>query len=400
LRCLAKLSLMKGYPPEPGEEAMSLVSASASMRRLIGELTLRLPLEVTQSCNEFRCPVDCELQDWEEWSRCTVTCGGGIRERLRPITQHPTPEGNPCELTLESILCNAVPCDEDCVLSEWEEWSTSCTKMCGGGQSTRTKKLVTAERGGGTCATFYDESRFNAKLCNTQPCEYHKTVGTCLAQVDVVLAIDGSGSLGTSGWEAIKAASLKLTRAMGEGSAVGAVLFSGPPNSCKLRICTGRALPWYCDMWWQPYRNARYTPEQCGVNWVSHLTTDTASVVTGLENMNWPAQCTLTSKAIKSAQIEMINSRKGVPSVVIVLTDGFPYSNDHTRDNARDLKESGARLMMVPIGEAVADTATFEEMVSFPATDNLKYVTSFEELTESNKTINSILTDFCTNFVA
>ena len=73
-----------------------------------------------------------------------------------------------------------------------------------------------------------------------------------------------------------------------------------------------------------------------------------AAVVTGLENMNWPAQCTLTSKAIKSAQIEMINSRKGVPSVVIVLTDGFPYSNDHTRDNARDLKESGARLMMVP----------------------------------------------------
>jgi hypothetical protein len=152
-------------------------------------------------------------------------------------------------------------------------------------------------------------------------------------------------------------------------------------------------------MWFQSYATTEYTPEQCGVHWVSHLSTDLPDVISKMEAMTWPAQMTLTSKALKSAQIEMINSRKGVASTVIVLTDGYPYSPQHTMANALELKESGARLMMVPIGSAVADTSVFAEMVSYPVEDNLIYAENMELLVNSNNTVNEVLTSFCTDFI-
>merc|ERR1712217_919635 len=86
-------------------------------------------------------------------------------------------------------------------------------------------------------------------------------------------------------------------------------------------------------------------------------------------------------------------------TVVIVLTDGYPYSAEHTKANALELKESGARLMMVPIGSAVADTTVFAEMVSYPVEDNLIFAENMDILVNSNNTVNEVLTSFCTDFI-
>merc|ERR1719311_1726821 len=42
-----------------------------------------LPLEALKKCNLQPCPVDCKLEAWTGWSKCSAECGGGVQQRLR-----------------------------------------------------------------------------------------------------------------------------------------------------------------------------------------------------------------------------------------------------------------------------------------------------------------------------
>mmetsp|Transcript_54150 Transcript_54150/g.144238 ORF Transcript_54150/g.144238 Transcript_54150/m.144238 type:complete len:611 (+) Transcript_54150:395-2227(+) len=44
------------------------------------------PLRLKTSCNDFECPVQCQLGDWEGWSACSKSCDGGMKRRVRPIS--------------------------------------------------------------------------------------------------------------------------------------------------------------------------------------------------------------------------------------------------------------------------------------------------------------------------
>merc|ERR1719203_1442168 len=49
-----------------------------------------------ESCNEQKCPIHCEVEEWSQWSECTAQCGGGVREKARSILQRPMHGGKPC----------------------------------------------------------------------------------------------------------------------------------------------------------------------------------------------------------------------------------------------------------------------------------------------------------------
>jgi len=80
--------------------------------------------------------VDCELEDWEVWSKCSQDCGPGQRQRVRGIKTFPESEGKACDASLkETDTCKTKDCTlpkcVDCKWGEWGKWG-QCMGKCAG----------------------------------------------------------------------------------------------------------------------------------------------------------------------------------------------------------------------------------------------------------------------------
>lgn len=120
-------------------------------------------------CNTNECPVDGEYSDWEAWTSCSVTCGGGKATRIRTCT-NPPPQfgGKTCSGDAEqNKTCNSFECPIDGIFSEWSSWS-ECSVTCGGGTALRERDCTNpAPRyGGRQCEGPTNET----KICNTDSC--------------------------------------------------------------------------------------------------------------------------------------------------------------------------------------------------------------------------------------
>ena len=182
-----------------------------------------------QACNtHIQCPIDC-TGEWDEWSTCSVPCGGGNQTHAYVVlteAQHggacpnadmvetrdcntaacaPPPElvncngywdvgecshmcapggtrqrvfvvnnseangGAPCSSTAGAVEvqpCNEdVQCPVDCI-GVWRDWAP-CSLSCGGGEQTRSFEISSPASNGGACP---EEDVVQTQSCNTQPC--------------------------------------------------------------------------------------------------------------------------------------------------------------------------------------------------------------------------------------
>jgi len=69
------------------------------------------PTSETEACDNGPCPFDCQLGEWGEWSACSVSCGGGVQTRMRPILVPPQ-FGGTCGPTEEMQACNTQACPQ------------------------------------------------------------------------------------------------------------------------------------------------------------------------------------------------------------------------------------------------------------------------------------------------
>uniref|UniRef100_A0A1I8IRW6 Sema domain-containing protein n=1 Tax=Macrostomum lignano TaxID=282301 RepID=A0A1I8IRW6_9PLAT len=122
------------------------------------------------------CSVDGGWSAWDAWSSCP-TCRASrgrpdTRERTRTCSQpRPAHGGAPCEGPPgQTEVCDVPDCKDvhlpvNGTWSPWSEWS-SCSRLCGGGQSKRVRFCREPVNGGLPCVGDSKEWRD----CNTAPC--------------------------------------------------------------------------------------------------------------------------------------------------------------------------------------------------------------------------------------
>jgi len=338
------------------------------------------PLEMTRKCNEDDCPIDCVVGDWSEWGDCSADCNAGVKQKIRNVLTIPQFGGVACGETSVAESCNMQSCDRDCILSDWAPWS-ACSKECDGGLLARTKTVVEDLVGDGKCAEKDSDKRLEYMPCNEQKCKGNVT---CESMIDVVLLLDGSGSLGENGWEQTKKAAQMFVSALHGGKdnvMLSVILFSGPRTWSQYYSCTGTGSGAPPDL-----------KEDCGIDIVQHLTTDMTATGSKIGALKWPAKSTLTSQALKIAQTELSLGRKLANSVVIVFTDGRPLNTGRTKSVAKELRET-SRLMWVPVGRNVP-LELVKEWASTPKQDNVISVSEFEALSDP-ETMSTIIADMC-----
>ncbi|XP_012928110.1 adhesion G protein-coupled receptor B3 isoform X4 [Heterocephalus glaber] len=104
------------------------------------------------------------VEEWSQWSTCSVTCGQGSQVRTRTCV---SPYGTHCSGPLrESRVCNNTAlCPVHGVWEEWSPWSL-CSFTCGRGQRTRTRSCTPPQYGGRPC----EGPETHHKPCNIALC--------------------------------------------------------------------------------------------------------------------------------------------------------------------------------------------------------------------------------------
>ncbi|XP_039199733.1 thrombospondin type-1 domain-containing protein 7A isoform X1 [Crotalus tigris] len=94
------------------------------------------------------CPSDCKLSEWSNWSRCSKSCGSGVKVRSKWLREKPYNGGRPCpklDHVNQAQVYEVVPCHSDCgqYIGITEPWSVckvtnvDLKENCGVGVQTR-----------------------------------------------------------------------------------------------------------------------------------------------------------------------------------------------------------------------------------------------------------------------
>eukprot|EP00440_Ansanella_granifera_P067406 gb/GFBE01073112.1/.p1 GENE.gb/GFBE01073112.1/~~gb/GFBE01073112.1/.p1 ORF type:complete len:1141 (+),score=216.96 gb/GFBE01073112.1/:1-3423(+) len=161
--------------------------------------------EELSRCNEFECPIDCVWGMWSDWSHCTASCGGGSRQRGRPIAVQNNTLGEACDFGdgIQIEDCATQVCARDCAWSDWSAWA-KCSESCGGGVTTRSRLQQPAVAGGKKCeGASRDEEVCMLRACpkdcvlsdwsSWEPCSASCGNGTTTRHRSLVSDAEGGG---------------------------------------------------------------------------------------------------------------------------------------------------------------------------------------------------------------
>jgi len=276
-------------------------------------------LEKYIRCGQYKCPVDCLMSSWSGWSKCTADCEGGLQSHTREILVKPKNGGEQCNTVEESRPCNTGSCDRNCRLQRWTQW-TPCSVACGGGFQEAFRHVLIPTRGEGKCPRDKSRYRYRKRRCNVHSCNGDEI---CIAKQDLVIAVDGSGSVREKGFKILKKYTKTLLQRyqmqyFGEPAMrIGIVLFGN-----GVILDDGKTV--------SPALNKQ------------KLTGDKAAVEAAVDALPFKKGFTNMAQAFSMAEDMFIKGmRKDAQQSVMLITDGKPSFAFMTNEMVEQLDDKG-----------------------------------------------------------
>jgi hypothetical protein len=323
------------------------------------ECGLRCPaLQRTKKCNQKKCPVDCVMSEWSGWSKCTADCEGGVRSQTRSLIVKPKNGGIACNTAEETEACNTMSCDRDCTLTPWTPWEP-CSVACGTGFQNRAKHVLIPTRGFGKCPKEDGPERAAQQECNTQPCVGDEI---CIANQDLIIAIDGSGSVREDGFAILKNYALDLlSKYHSEYYGAGAMKIG--------LIEFGNGIIMDDGVTVSPAMN------------VHSLSADLTSVKSSVEGMVQKKGFTNMAQAFALAETMYTSAgRKGSQSALMVITDGKPSFQFQTNELVQQLDDKGVQRFFVVVSDNEKSVDLMKKWASAPWETNMLHVPGLSPL--------------------
>jgi len=218
---------------------------------------------------------------------------------------------------------------------------------------TRTKGIQEPTIGGGMCWKPKTPERWEKQNCNTFACPKKME---CVASMDVVFVQDGSGSLwypwrGKAHWGRnfdlsksfmtqmiadSKMAKVDENENVGVGARYGVVVYSFKPKV------------------------------------ITQLEHDPKKLTDKVKAMKWPMGGTMTGKALIEAKklFQATGSAKRI-QIIVLITDGRASNRAWAKQGAKMVRDSGVRMMVVPVKNALRVKAEMCGWASRPCKQNM-----------------------------
>lgn len=261
------------------------------------------------------------------------------------------------------------------MLAGWTDWSP-CSVACGGGLQQREKHVLIPTRGFGKCPKEHGPERFEEQECNTQDCVGDEI---CVARMDLLIAVDGSGSVRAEGFNILKSYAQALMgryRARYFGSdamLVGAIEF-------------GNGIIMDDGVTVSPARN------------IHALSSSLEAVSAALGGMEHKKGFTNMAQAFALAE-SMFRSggRKGAQPAILTITDGKPSFEFQTQELVEQLDDKGVSRFFVVLTDNDKELDLMKKWASAPWETNLLHVEGGMVSMEADEGVwvEKALTMFC-----
>jgi hypothetical protein len=221
------------------------------------------------------------------------------------------------------------------------------------------KPIKVPTRGNGKCPGAKSKQRYSRKKCNKHMCVGDEQ---CVAKMDLLVAVDGSGSLREPGYKIVKKFAAMVVRKF-EGSAFG----HEAVKMGAIQFGNGKVL-----------ENDIISPALA----VEQLTFDPEKVAKAIEGTTWQRGFTNMAQVFPKADAMSMLGRKKAPTTILIITDGKPSFVYSLKQEADKMKAMGKKIIIIELNPTLnkIEDSMVKSLVSEPEKANYLHIKGVKKL--------------------